>query len=572
MNPQNLGRVLRTLRHLHGAQVAWRLRYGLRRTLRRVPRLPAPPPTLAFHAATTAALHAHLRLCQATLPPPPGQTEGWRAGEFRFLGETLVSPAAPPWEASTTQSRLWRYHLHYFSFARDLAVENADITWDEDRVLLRRWMHSWIDAHPVGADVAWDAFTVSERLINWCMAAAVFQLNDTPIMESMHQQSEWLLRSLEHDIRANHLLKNAVALTVAGAMLDHPAAATGQALLKREAREQILGDGGHYELSPMYHIHVLSDLLLVRAVIAAKADWLNSAILRAAGWLEAVCHPDGEIPLFGDAALDAAPAPRGILDLAARAMDRPPQRTADRGGASYALADSGYHVLSREDRRGWMIVKASGVSPAYQPGHAHCDVLSFEFSARRTRLLVDSGVHGYAGSPHRVYCRSTAAHNTAQIGSGEQHECWSTFRVGRRARVTLHDWDGRTLEASHDGFAPAVHRRRVAFDGVDSWRVQDSVQGHRGATWRSFIHVHPEAEITPMDSGEAYRIHRGDAAILLRLDPGTIGRLRTSEESPAPAYYCPRFGEARPAPIFELTAAGGADVLAYAIVLDDSKP
>ena len=63
----------------------------------------------------------------------------------------------------------------------------------------------------------------------------------------------------------NHLFANAKALIFSGLFFDGEEAKSwylkGFNILKRELAEQILPDGGNFELSPMYHIIFLEDLL-----------------------------------------------------------------------------------------------------------------------------------------------------------------------------------------------------------------------------------------------------------------------------------------------------------------------
>ena len=63
----------------------------------------------------------------------------------------------------------------------------------------------------------------------------------------------------------NHVFANAKALVYAGLFFDGIEAndwlAKGMKILVKECNEQILPDGGHFELSPMYHAIVLEDIL-----------------------------------------------------------------------------------------------------------------------------------------------------------------------------------------------------------------------------------------------------------------------------------------------------------------------
>ncbi len=61
------------------------------------------------------------------------------------------------------------------------------------------------------------------------------------------------------------MLANAKALVFAGLWFEGPEAdrwlETGLSIYARELPEQILDDGAHFELSPMYHAIILEDLL-----------------------------------------------------------------------------------------------------------------------------------------------------------------------------------------------------------------------------------------------------------------------------------------------------------------------
>ena len=81
----------------------------------------------------------------------------------------------------------------------------------------------------------------------------------------------------------------------------------GLAILDRELSEQVLADGGHFERSPMYHARIT---YLLQLLVATGIDELVSraeeplARMRAA--LALLCHPDGEIALLNDSALEIA--------------------------------------------------------------------------------------------------------------------------------------------------------------------------------------------------------------------------------------------------------------------------
>lgn len=573
----------RSLRHLQFRQVAWRLRYLAARRLgvTGAPPLQAPPPR--FHRGALAALREYAALRAELLPPREEELSALREGRFRFIGQSLAGDGAPPWHAGE-MPRLWRYLLHYHLFARDFALSflRAPKALDRDRAL--SWIHDWIARNPPGSDVAWDAFTVSERLLHWSVAAAVFGIQDPAIRAVYAQQAGFLERRREHDLQGNHLLKNAAALSVAGAMLGSPLRERGAALLREQVQEQILPDGGHYERSPMYHALALEDLLLAYVALGAGGNaggkerperpaFLLEAIARMSHWLERMTHADGEIPMFGDSVLGVAPPP-GPLNRLARRLCALPEEGA-RSEPSWALPRSGYYALGLRGTPGRMLVRAGSPGPAHQLGHAHCDQLSYELTLGARRVIVDSGMCAYQDAAWREYGRSTRAHNVVQAGEREQMECWALFRVGRRYTPEPVHWsvDGGTamLRGGHDGFAPHVHRRAcAAYMDEGWWLVVDEVAGPEAAPVSSYLHFAPGTRLKCTAKGVVIASGAFGRLRVLPFDIG-VGRIAEGEEAPLQGWHSPRFGEAFPAPVLILSReAGGPGRFGYALLPGDA--
>jgi len=98
--------------------------------------------------------------------------------------------------------------------------------------------------------------------------------------------------------------------------------------------------------------------------------------------------------------------------------------------------------------------------------HAHCDSLAINVALDGNRFLVDRGTYRYNGEPaERDRFRMTAAHNTVQVGTREQADAVGPFLWSRRPTVTLERCELSDeidiVVASHDGFAPWIHRRTV---------------------------------------------------------------------------------------------------------------
>lgn len=553
------GRYLRSVAHLKPGQPAWRLYYRLRKGLGLVPRPRWPEDPPAFDTAALDRLEALARLWAAVAPVQAATLEPLRRGCFSFLRTPAEHEGKPPWQ-DTRLPRLWRYHLHYFDYARAWALGALNDP-EQGEETPRRWIAGWMAENPPGTDVAWDAFPMAARLMNWAVVEAVFRWEDPAMRCSYAQQARALLRSLEYDVRANHLLQNAAGLAVAGVLLNAPFLQRALDLLQRETGEQVLEDGGHYERSAMYHCHVLEWLIVVHAVLAEPPEWLTSAIGRMDRFLRGVCHPDGGIPLFGDATLDGAAPPATLHKLTAGAAEH----LREGNTAAHAFPESGFYLLGTRGGDTRLIAKAGAPGPAYQLGHAHADALSYECAVQGRRVLVDSGVHGYAESRFRGYCRSTRAHNTVSVNGREQLEAWGVFRVGHRYTAEVHAWGrharGMVLRASHDGFKPYTHHRTIHFLEEGFWLVVDDIGGPGRINAESFVHVHPDFTLA-----EEPGVWRAGPVALLPFGLDSAVSVRGGE-TPAQGWYCPEFGRALPADTLILRAADSSQLrFGYAIV------
>jgi uncharacterized heparinase superfamily protein len=474
-------RLLRTVRHLGMRQIATRAARVAERAWWRVTNAAvptAPAVQLRVHEPLWRELSEDARALARAVDVI--------AGRFTFLGETR----ARSWTAGAAAdaSHLWRFHLHYFDYARDLAI----FALHRDRApaydAFRELAASWIDTHPrLGGD-AWHPYTISLRIVNWCEAAIVFRPElerDADFANRLHEsiaaQAQFLSHHIEHDVRGNHVLENARALLRAAAFFDGDAPRNwrriAMALLEREIPEQILSDGGHFERAPGYHLRVMEVLGDIAAL--APAPWIESAVDRMRAFLEIITPPNGRLPLLKDTVL-----PDTLVEM------RGPQ-------TSRWLEPSGYAVM-RDDARGDHLIADFGrVCPDYLPAHAHADMFSYELTIGGQPAIVDSGVFEYAEGEWRTWFRSTAAHNTVDIDGRDQSEMWGSFRVGRRARVARATWnetrDRATIDGTHDGYAPLLHRRVItALHEPRLWLVLDRLSGAAGPVARSFIHLHPD--------------------------------------------------------------------------------
>ena len=141
-------------------------------------------------------------------------------------------------------------------------------------------------------------------------------------------------------------------------------------------------------------------------------------------------------------------------------------------------------------------------APAYQPGHAHADTLSFELSVFGSRVLVNSGTSQYGEDCERQRQRGTMAHNTVTVNGENSSEVWAGFRVARRASTfdlaVDRGGDQISVACSHDGYrrlsrGGCVHRR-VWHCRPGFLRVSDQLHGAYNSAVARF-HLHPDVAV-----------------------------------------------------------------------------
>lgn len=524
---ESLPRYWRTLRHLKPVQVYRRVWFAMHRPA--IDPAPAPPVRAGFGRQWTEP--------SRRLPSLVGPTQ------FDLLG-VAGDIDAIGWDDPATD-RLWRYHLHYFD---DLNAEGARDRAAWHAALIERW----IEDNPPGVGTGWEPYPCSLRIVNWIKWALGGGSLSQRAIHSLAMQTRWLARRLEYHLLGNHIVANAKALVFAGFFFSGPESALwrnrGLAIITAQLRAQILADGGHFELSPMYHALVLEDLLDLVGLVRAYPDavpvrWRRQVerwpevVGQMRRWLDAMCHPDGEISFFNDAAFAMAPAQLEAHARRLRLGCLSPTR-----GPLVRLPASGYLRVASGPMLA--LIDVARVGPDHQPGHAHADTLSFELSVAGRRVLVNSGTSTYEPGPERRRQRGTAAHNTVVVDGQDSSEMWSSFRVGRRAGLRdLLVEAGPPIEVScaHDGYArlpgAPVHHRRWCLGGGELV-VEDRLTGGAHPAQARY-HFHPDLQLRPAGGAASGTVSAKGVPLL-------AWRVEEGEAELVPATWHPRFGASWP--------------------------
>lgn len=484
-----------TLRHLKGAQLAARVTKRWKR----------------LDLASPSGQRVRGSLVPIGIDP-------WRecaldeSGRFTFLNETRCFADDGDWNKPGVP-KLWLYNLHYFDWINALHARAATVPIADTAA---KWITRWIAENPAPHGNGWEPYPLSLRIVNWIKwlvrQPALDPAAATAIFRSLELQAHVLSQRLETDLLGNHLFENAKSLIFAGCLFDGEGADAwferGGQIIRKQLGDQILADGGYFELSPMYHSVILEGILDLISLQQAypRRPWrecglehqpLKQIAGSMLGWLSEMTHPDGQIALFNDAAMGFA-ANLAML-----------QRYAERTGLTVplplrtdgvrAMTASGFIRINRGPVSA--ILDVARVGPDHVPGHGHADTLTFEWSLGDQRVIVDTGTSLYGEGPERLRQRGTAAHNTVTAEGQDSSEVWKGFRVARRAyprditvNASREPW---MVSAAHDGYrrlpGRVIHRRRWEFSS-NSLLVADRLEGkHKIAQAR--FHFHPRMEV-----------------------------------------------------------------------------
>lgn len=525
-----------TLRHLKPRQVFYRLAYFLKQR-RGVASRPLCCNGSSRRGVVLALLPGIFR---------PGSFAG---GTFRFLNREKRFNGRIDWRFEGL-GRLWCYNLNYFDFLQQEGM-SADAGLD--------LIDDFIDA-AARAETCMEPYPVSLRILNWIKFLSGNGIRSEKIDACLHAQARFLARNLEYHLLGNHLLENGIALFFAAFYFeDKDLFVIAEKILAAELKEQILADGGHFELSPMYHQIILERLLdcmnLAQSNPAVygrirqngkETDLLQLIRSKAGlmlGWLREMTFANGEMPLVNDAAFEIAADAKRLWDYAGRAGV--PE-------SLVSLQESGYRKIKRAHYEA--LLDIGRIGPDYIPGHAHADTFNFLLNIKGCPVIVDSGTSTYENNETRHAQRATKAHNTVEIDRCSQSEVWGSFRVARRAGVAGITETDRRVSAFHDGYkrlpGKPVHKRTWRFEDKGIEILDEIDGGFQEATARFYFH--PDVRFCPSQNNNGGGMIQlpGASKIELRVQKGR-GRW-------VDAAYHPQFNVSLPNRCLEVRFEGPA--------------
>lgn len=495
------------------------------------------------------------------------------SGKYVMLNDSISLPSGFDSSLLNQKSHLWRFQFHYHEF---LLTQAANGNWNDVSSFLDAWIKQYSPEKVKCSDDAWHPYCISRRLVAWVWLLNVAQNDESCLdalivqrmLDSSIQQANYLLKNLERDLGGNHLLENVTALAIASGAIDSTDAKQWSRLAARvlavELEKQILPHGEHFELSPMYHCQILSNLL--RMEICCRDDKpllsvVSPKIDPMLNFLGSIGHPDGEIPLFADSGFHEAPSVReisAVAELTGRSLSSKKR--------SQPLESIGGYRIFRGQQL-FAVCDFGPIAAPTLPAHGHCDVTNLEVSVEGERWIVDSGNFNYADDSMRHYCRSSIGHNVVTVNDENQANVWSKFRMGDRARISDCQSGVRDqfhwATVAHDGYrrlGVSKISRLVAFrdqTAICFDRAKSSDQS--AGSLVGYLHLHPDVSATRESDTTK-------GLVCFRLMRGSTERkisFVADEVSTEQGWYCAGFGQRVAGTVVRYVRPSDAQVLGW---------
>jgi uncharacterized heparinase superfamily protein len=294
---------------------------------------------------------------------------------FTFLNLNHTFSIGIDWDFPN-YGRLWTYNLNYFEY-----LNQKDISVNEGLKLIDEYIKT-IDNNTTGQE----PYPISLRVMNWIRFFITHGINDLSYNGYLLGQLRLLRDLKEYHLLGNHLLENGFAFLF-GAYYFNDASLYKEAksILVPELIEQILRDGAHFELSPMYH-NLMTNRVLDCYNLVSNNNLFDKELLSLLkekaevmlGFIKKITYRIGDIPLMNDAAFGVAPTSKELLEYAKRLGLHIRENE---------LSDSGYRKFESVN---YELAFDIGEVGLLSTRASHADTLSFELHINNRPFINDT--------------------------------------------------------------------------------------------------------------------------------------------------------------------------------------
>lgn len=471
-----LGRVIRTISHLRPIQVAYQFKNRVIKPKR---------------LKTYLISHTDISILSFfDLPKKnPLLIVDDNVFKFNFLNIEVIFSKSIDWDFQKN-GKLWNYNLQYVDF-----LKQNDLSEEIKFKIIRDLYGSlWI------GKLRLEPYPASLRIMNVIRFLSKGHSNSdmTLTIEFLKAEVNYLSQNLEYHLMGNHLLENGFALLMGGYFFNEEKwIKKAEKLLMKELEEQILPDGAHFELSPMYHQIIFFRVLEACHYLDKKSLFylkIKNQGSKMLSWLENISFKDGSIPHFNDSTFNIALSSDELKSIASQIG-----LISDK---KLKLKESGYRKIEVNSLE--LIADVHGISPSYQPGHAHADTFSYCLNKGNIPIVVDQGISTYEITPRRDLERATTGHNTIAVNEKNSSEVWAGFRVGKRAKVDFLEEREGFFHLRHDGYKKmGIEIVRKFKKSKDEIEIYDEIIGQNPSCNFSYnLHFHPERQLRKISESE----------------------------------------------------------------------
>jgi len=409
---------------------------------------------------------------------------GFEDYQFSYLNQSKIFPKNEIEWNYPVYGKLWTYNLNYFDFLNQAQIKSeTGIKLIENYIKNLNKKSIGLEPYPISLrGINWIKFISNIEEFKQCSQQEnVTHTTKKKIDSSLYAQYQILLDNLEYHLLANHLLENGFSLLFGAFYFkDKTLYNKAKEIIITQLEEQILADGAHFELSPMYHQIILDRLLDIINLVQNNHRFesqegllkqMQAKAHKMLNWLNQMTFSNGHSPLLNDSTLGIGPTTQQLNEYATHL-----NLFIKNSSNPWPLSESGYRRFNGLNFE--CIIDIGPIGPTYQPGHAHADTFNFVLNVNNQPFLIDYGISTYETNNQRLIERSTSVHNTVTIKGQNSSEVWSSFRVARRANITLLNENKEKIGARHDGYKriSSYHQRIWSFS-KKRVHITDSIEG-----------------------------------------------------------------------------------------------
>jgi len=325
-------------------------------------------------------------------------------GNFRFNGGVIEAPDVSIWSIDP-KSDVILAEMHGFEWVDDLAATGTKTA----RTRLQAWLLDWVRHYGTGTGPGWKPDVTGRRLIRW-ISNGLFILNGLDgksskvFFRSLSRQANYLSKCWVQAREGLPRFEAITGLVYVGLSLEGKENYLRPAVrrLGQECARRIGADGSLKSRNPEELMEVFTLLVWAARTLEETGHTPDQrhldALERIAPALRALRLGDGALARFHGGGRGA----EGKLDLAL-SESRVKPKTAKGTPMGFARISAGRTT----------IVMDCATPPRGEASRAgHASTLSFELSAGRRPLIVNSGPGRLFGDDWRRAARATACHST----------------------------------------------------------------------------------------------------------------------------------------------------------------